>query len=247
MKKQLFKYIRSLIIKNLSDFSERCDKTELSSRSRPPFFQPHEPNDPDRNQRQTDELSSAQPEKHQAVGSKTFDKKPADRIQNKITEQQLAVRLFEFPLDHKNENQKHAQIPNGFVKKGGMHVNPAEAGVVNGDGPGQIGLSAVGFLIEEIAPSADRLSQRQGWNEHVGQLQKRELPRPAEKCAGDQPCDDAAVDREPAVPNFDDVSRVSAVVGPLKNHVPEPGSDDDRRHHDNKKVVNVVPFDTRFI
>jgi hypothetical protein len=101
-------------------------------------LQPHEPNDPDRNQRQTHELSGAQSEKHQAVGSKAFDKKPADRIQNKITEQQLTIRLFELPLDHKNENQKHAQIPNRFVKKGGMHANPAEAGVVNGDGPGRL-------------------------------------------------------------------------------------------------------------
>src|SRR5262245_48076226 len=96
--------------------------------------------------------------------------------------------------------------------------------------PGHVRWAAEGFLVEEIPPAADRLAQDDRRPRDIERAQDRYSPFPREQHADERSHDEAAVNREPTLPDCRNLPRMLAVIVPLEDHLvraraEEPGED----------------------
>src|SRR6267143_4487657 len=92
--------------------------------------------------------------------------------------------------------------------------------------PRQARRSAEGLLVEEVAPPSDRLAERQARRGRVEVTRHGEALPPRVRAAGQESCDQAAVERRPALPDGEDPPRVLPVVVPGEQPVVEPRTDE---------------------
>ncbi len=108
-----------------------------------------------------------------------------------------------------------------------LELGVAERAVLGRDVelPRQIGRTAEGFIVEEVAPPADRLAEYHVGPHDIEAAQDRELPPVREPHTEQRPHDQAAVHGEPAFPDGDDLPRIPAVVIPVEGDLVEPRTD----------------------
>ena len=108
------------------------------------------------------------------------------------------------------------------------------------DPPRQARGKPEGVAVHQIAHPSDRLSEDQRRRQGIAQRPKAHALPAGIQQDGEQTPNDAAVDREPTLPELDDVQQVLAVVAPLEDDVVEPGADERRRDHPQQKVEEVL-------
>src|SRR5207302_2383072 len=89
------------------------------------------------------------------------------------------------------------------------------------DAPGEGGRLAEGFLVEEVAPAPDGLSDRQAGDDDVTPLEEGEAAAIAVDEDRDGPADDRALDAEATGPDREDI-----LQGPVVTGVAELGYDE---------------------
>src|SRR5215831_20903309 len=91
--------------------------------------------------------------------------------------------------------------------------------------PGQVGGRPEGFFVEEVPPSPDRLPEGQARRRNVQVAKYGKSAPPRVAAANEHPADHAAVDREAALPDCEDLRRELTVVVEVEQDVIEPGTD----------------------
>ena len=92
--------------------------------------------------------------------------------------------------------------------------------------PRKICDGSVGFLVEEVAPSADTLTDQETNHHDVENGQEFHLLDLGDDQAAEQGADDAAVDRETAFVDIEQLVEVAAVVIPFEDTEIQPCADD---------------------
>src|SRR5512144_719326 len=85
--------------------------------------------------------------------------------------------------------------------------------------PREVGRAAEGFLVEEVAPPADGLPDREARSRDVEILPDRQPPAPRVAAPQENAADHATVDGEPTLPEREDFTGELAVVVEVEQHV----------------------------
>jgi len=96
------------------------------------------------------------------------------------------------------------------------------------------------LLVEEVAPSADRLPQRQQRRQVVQHRGVRDLPDPAHHPVTEEHRDDAAIDGKSAIPSVKDPRQILRIVVPLERHIVKARADDRARQRDKHQVIDQI-------
>src|SRR2546425_6115773 len=170
----------------------------------------------------------AEPE---AVESERLDGEAADRVEADVGEEQRPRARGKPRTQPSDEQQKDPEVPERLVEEGRVKVlelGVAERTVLRRDGelPRQVGRTTEGLLVEEVPPAADRLPEHHRRCRDVEPAQDRQVPPVREPQAEERAHDQAAVHGEPALPDGDDLRRVTAVVIPVEDHFVEACADE---------------------
>src|SRR5882724_1097214 len=176
------------------------------------------------------ELRHADGAEPEAVEPERLDGEAADRVEAHVREEERPRARAEPRAQPPDEQQKDREVPQRLVEEGRVEVlvlGVAERTVLGRDVelPRQIGRTAEGFIVEEVAPPADRLAEYHVGPHDIEAAQDRELPPVREPHTAQRPHDQAAVHGEPAFPDGDDLPRIPAVVIPVEGDLVEPRTD----------------------
>ena len=100
-------------------------------------------------------------------------------------------------------------------------LNPAARHAENA-----VGVAAERFMVHEVAPSADALSDQEADRNNVVGREQAHLAQLADDRTDEKCTDDAAVDRETAVPDVEDRFPVARVAVPVEDDVVQARADD---------------------
>ncbi len=133
----------------------------------------------------------------------------------------------------------------GHIRKAGQAVLG-----VNVQFPGQVGGGAVEFLVEEVAPASNGLTEREGGRGQVGPFRKAQAVPPGEQVQGNGAAEDAAGQPQSAFPQVDEVEGVRQVIPgvyPLRHQrgrggedVPQARADDGANHQPDEQIPHQV-------
>src|SRR5439155_18956180 len=146
--------------------------------------------------------------------------------------------------DAGEEAEQH-EVPERLVEGGRVEIlvlAEAERAVRGRDVelPEQVRRLPEGLLVEEVPPTPDRLSERDGGGCDVEAAQDRKPPAVREPRAHEGTQDQPTVDREAALPDRDDLPRVTPVVIPVECDLVEPGSHEAREDRPLAAADDVV-------
>src|SRR5256885_3003558 len=147
-------------------------------------------------------------------------------VETEVAEEERAGSVAEPGAEPGDEQTEDQEVPQRFVEERRVEVlvlGEAERPPRGRDvePPRQIGGRPERLLVEEVPPAPDRLPERQGGRRHVEAPEHGELPAMREPRADERAEDQAAVDREAALPHRDDLRRVLAVIVPVERDLVE--------------------------
>ena len=150
--------------------------------------------------------------------------------------------FLEFAVEDEQE-QKSQRAPNRFIQKAGVHPYPA--GVFADHAAHIVCGRAEGFLIEEVAPATDRLTDQEAGHRNIQNRQELHLADLRHDQTTDQRADDRAVDRDTAVADIEDLTRMRRKIIPFEDDVigaraDDGGDDADDHAVDQLIAVNVI-------
>src|SRR5438128_2230977 len=127
------------------------------------------------------ELRHAVGAEPEAVEPKRFDREAADRVEADVGEEERARAAGESRAEHADEEPEHHEVPERLVEEGRVEklvLAEAEWAVRGRDVelPEQVRRLPEGLLVEEVPPTPDRLSERDGGGCDVEAAQHRKPP-----------------------------------------------------------------------
>ena len=108
------------------------------------------------------------------------------------------------------------------------------------DAPGESGREAIKLLVEIVAEAADRLSQGNAGSENGGREPEVEFFLFRENKQRDQAGHDAAMDRQAAFPDLDDLHRVIKVIGQFQKNMVESGAGDSEKYRPKHRIKQII-------
>ena len=179
----------------------------------------------------TDELGDAEGSEHQRVGPQRLGEDTTARVQPHVAEEQGARRFLAPTTQDANQEQEDAEIPQRLVEERGMEefapgVRQRSVRGRDVELPGQLGRSPECFLVEEVAPAPDRLSDGEARRRHVEIRSQRETARPRIPAPDEHAGDHATVDGQPSFPHCEDFRRQASIIVEVEQDVIEPGADE---------------------
>ena len=180
----------------------------------------------------------------EAVHADRFDQEAADGVEADVEVEDRARPIGE-PPPRADQRDEHERVPERLVEEGRVEVlvpRVLEGAVLRGnvEPPGQVGGGTEGLLVEEVAPAPDGLADRDARRDDVERPPDRQ-PLPAgDPEAGEDAGDQAAVDREPTLPDRRDLPGVLAVVVPVEDDLVDPGAHESRDDRPLRGVEELV-------
>jgi len=165
------------------------------------------------------------------ITAETFHDRAGDGVADEVSGEHLPVEFFvpEKPGQKKVKNE----IVQRVVNLRRMHRR-AMSGMIGGkpDGPGQAARAAVAAAIEQAADTAENISQRDAWREHVGGSPQRHFFPAQVNKSGEDRADQPAVINQPAVLNHENFRErlVGEFVLPIRRHIDDARADDGAEH-----------------
>lgn len=103
------------------------------------------------------------------------------------------------------------------------------------------------FLIDKVAPAANRLAKDQTGYGKVDERKKRELLGFGEDQRGEKPADHAAVDGEAALIDREDFQQIVRVILPFERNVIQARADNGKRNCEQDEVQDDVRMITAIL
>ena len=145
------------------------------------------------------------------------------------------------------ENKTH-QIPNGFIQESGVVVlRHAGIGIQYTHPQKESCLFTMGLPVEEIAPTANRLTDQKSQRGEVQSSTQRELFDFAIDNDADGCANDTAVNGKTAVPNVEHFNGICLVLVPSKYAVIGSGANNGKGNDRQSSVKNVILGQTKLL
>src|SRR3989442_1810554 len=191
------------------------------------------------------ELRHAVGAEPEAVEPECLDREATDRVEADIAEEERARAAGEARAEPGGEEPEHHEVPDRLVEEGRVEIlvlAEAERAVWRRDvePPRKIRRSAERLFVEEVPPASDRLAERDRGGRDVETAEDRKPPVVRQPRADEGTQDQPAVDREPALPDGDDLPWVPAVVIPVEENLVEPRSHEAREDRPLPAADDVV-------
>src|SRR2546428_610795 len=181
----------------------------------------------------------------EAVEPERLDREATDRVEADVAEEERARAAGESRAEPGGEEPEHHEVPDRLVEEGRVEVlvlAEAERAVWRRDVelPRKIRRSAERLFVEEVPPASDRLAERDRGGRDVETAEDWKPPVIRQPRADEGTQDQPAVDREPALPDGDDLPWVPAVVIPVEENLVEPRSHEAREDRPLPAADDVV-------
>src|SRR5213083_2387507 len=191
------------------------------------------------------ELRHAVGAEPEAVEPERLDREATDRVEADVAEEERARATGESRSEPGGEEPEHHEVPDRLVEEGRVEIlvlAEAERAVWRRDVelPRKVRRPAERLFVEEVPPASDRLAERDRGGRDVETSEDRKPPAVRQPHADEGTQDQPPVDREPALPDGDDLPWVPAVVIPVEENLVEPRSHEAREDRPLPAADDVV-------
>ena len=134
------------------------------------------------------------------------------------------------------------EIPRGFIKEGRMYTDCGGLAERRADAhaPRRGGVAAECLAVHKIAPASDALPEHQTETCCVQHIRHANFFDPAEHEYRDCTADDAAVNRQTAVPDRNDLRRIARIVLPAENDIVQSRAHDADRQGKKQHITQII-------